>query len=98
MVFWNLQVDFVLMITKSCPGSDSASIGKGGGRRSKKGIKVHTWFETFYVGNDNPDSNPQSILAMNPSWGNKTKKDADSIYPSKSFSFLSLIFHQTKGF
>lgn len=40
MVFWNLQVDFVLMITKSCPGSDSASIGKGVGRRSKKGIKV----------------------------------------------------------
>lgn len=52
----------------------------------KKGIKVHTWFETFYVGNDNPDSNPQSILAMNPSWGNKTKKDADSIYPSKSLA------------
>ena len=50
----------------------------------KRGIKVHTWFETFYVGADNPNSNPNSILAMNPSWGNRTKKDMDSNEPSKS--------------
>ena len=43
----------------------------------KRGIKIHTWFETFYVGNQNPDYNPESILAKNPSWGNKIKKDAD---------------------
>jgi len=52
----------------------------------KRGMKVHTWFETFYAGNQNPDSNPQSILAMNPSWGNKTKKDADLPTPSRSAS------------
>lgn len=52
----------------------------------KRGMKVHTWFETFYTGNQNPDTNPQSILAMNPSWGNKTKKDADLSTPSRSTS------------
>jgi uncharacterized lipoprotein YddW (UPF0748 family) len=52
----------------------------------KRGIKVHTWFETFYVGNQNPDNDPQSILAKNPYWGNKTKKDADLTTPSRSTS------------
>lgn len=52
----------------------------------KRNIKIHTWFETFYVGNQNPDLNPQSILAKNPSWGNKTKKDVGSAYPSRSTS------------
>lgn len=52
----------------------------------KRGMKVHTWFETFYAGNQNPDTNPQSILAMNPSWGNKTQKDADLTIPSRSAS------------
>lgn len=52
----------------------------------KRGIKVHTWFETFYVGNQNPDNNPESILAKNPSWGNKTQKDADLLTPSRSAS------------
>ncbi len=52
----------------------------------KRGMKVHVWFETFYVGNDNPNSNPQSILALNPSWGNKTKRDADTFGYSKSAS------------
>lgn len=50
----------------------------------KRGIKVHTWFETFYVGADNPNSNPTSILAVNPAWGNRTKRDMDSNEPSKS--------------
>ncbi len=50
----------------------------------KRGIKVHTWFETFYAGNQNPNDNPKSILAMNPSWGNKTKKDANGTTPSKA--------------
>ena len=43
----------------------------------KRGIKVHTWFQSFYVGNQNPKSNPTSILAQHPEWGNKTKKCAD---------------------
>ena len=52
----------------------------------KRNIKVHTWFETFYVGNDNPNSNSTSILAVKPTWGNKTKRDVNSDSPSKSTS------------
>lgn len=50
----------------------------------KRGIRVHTWFETFYVGNENPENNPQSILSVNPSWSNRTKKDSESVSLSKS--------------
>mgnify|MGYP003571408491 CR=1 FL=1 len=49
----------------------------------RKKIKLHIWFETFYIGNENPASNPQNILFLNPEWGNKTKKDYDSITPLK---------------
>ena len=49
----------------------------------KEKIKLHIWFETFYVGNDNPNVNPQSILFLNPSWGNKNKKDYASLNPVK---------------
>lgn len=52
----------------------------------KRGIKVHIWFETFYVGNDNPKDNPKSILAVDPQWGNKTKRDFDSLNPVPSLS------------
>ena len=50
----------------------------------KRGIKVHTWFETFYAGNENPNSNEQSILAVNPSWANKNKRDANNDNISRS--------------
>lgn len=49
----------------------------------KEKIKLHIWFETFYVGNDNPNINPQSILFLNPSWSNKNKKEYTSINPVK---------------
>ena len=52
----------------------------------KRGIKIHVWFETFYAGNQNPNDNPNSILAKNPSWGNKLKKDINSPFPSKAVS------------
>lgn len=52
----------------------------------KRNMKIHTWFETFYVGVQNPNDCPQSILGMNPSWGNKMKKDINSVVPSKSTS------------
>lgn len=52
----------------------------------KRGIKVHIWFETFYAGNKNPKDNPKSILAVNPSWANVTKRDFDSITPVPSLS------------
>lgn len=44
----------------------------------KRDIKVHIWFQSFYVGNQSPDYNPSSILAVRPDWGNKTKKNANS--------------------
>ena len=50
----------------------------------KEKIELHIWFETFYLGNDNPANNPQHILFLNPSWGNKTKKDYLSINPTKA--------------
>lgn len=49
----------------------------------KEKIKLHIWFETFYVGGDSSNSSPQGILFLNPAWGNKTKKDYASITPSK---------------
>lgn len=52
----------------------------------KRGMKVHIWFETFYVGNKSPQDNPQSILAVKPDWGNKTKRDFDSLTPVPSLS------------
>ncbi len=52
----------------------------------KRNIKIHIWFETYYAGPQNPKDNPKSILGMNPSWGNKTRKDVDSFEPSKSTS------------
>ena len=44
----------------------------------KRGIKVHIWFESFYVGNKPPESNPRYILAVKPEWSNYQKKNADS--------------------
>lgn len=52
----------------------------------KRNIKVHIWFETFYVGNDNPKDNPRSILAVNSNWANVTKKNFDSLTPVPSLS------------
>ena len=52
----------------------------------KRGIKVNIWFETFYVGNENPKDNPKSIIAVNPSWANTTKRDFDSLNPVPSVS------------
>lgn len=43
----------------------------------KRGIKVHTWFESFYIGNKPPQNNPKSILAVKPNWMNRTKQKAD---------------------
>ncbi len=44
----------------------------------KRGIKVHIWFESFYVGNKPPETNPEFILAKKPEWANYQKKNADS--------------------
>lgn len=52
----------------------------------KRNIKVNIWFETFYVGNTNPNANSKSIIAVNPNWANTTKKDFDSGSPTPSLS------------
>lgn len=52
----------------------------------KRKIKVNIWFETFYVGNESPQLNSQSILAVKPEWANKTKKDYDKKEPTPSLS------------
>ena len=44
----------------------------------KRGIKVHIWFQTYYVGNKPPETNPEYILAKHPEWANRQKKTADS--------------------
>ena len=44
----------------------------------RRGIKVHIWFETFYVGNKPPESNPKYILAVRPEWANYQKRNVDS--------------------
>lgn len=43
-----------------------------------RGMKVHIWFQTFYVGNKPPETNPEYILAKRPEWANYQKKNADS--------------------
>ena len=43
----------------------------------KRNIKVHCWFESFYVGNKSPDTNPNSILAKRPEWMNRPRLKAD---------------------
>ena len=44
----------------------------------RRGIKVHIWFQTFYVGNKSPETNPGYILAQKPEWANRQKKNANS--------------------
>lgn len=44
----------------------------------KRNIKVHIWFQTFYVGNKPPETHPQYILAQRPQWANYQKKNANS--------------------
>ena len=52
----------------------------------KNNIKVHIWFETFYVGNQPPNSNPNNILAVKPQWGNKTRQFYESGNATPSLS------------
>lgn len=52
----------------------------------KNNMKVHIWFETFYVGNQRPETNPENILAVRPEWANKIKKNANLNVPTPSVS------------
>ena len=44
----------------------------------KRDIKVHIWFQTFYVGNKPPETHPEYILAQKPTWANYQKKNVYS--------------------
>ena len=44
----------------------------------KRNIKVHIWFQTFYVGNKSPETHPEYILAQKPHWANSQKRNAFS--------------------
>ena len=52
----------------------------------KRDMKVHIWFQSFYVGNATPSKNPQSILAIKPEWGNKIQKEYQNSKPTSSKS------------
>lgn len=52
----------------------------------KRNIKVNIWFETFYVGNKNPNCNPKHVLSMYPEWANTTKIGYASTTPVASLS------------
>jgi uncharacterized lipoprotein YddW (UPF0748 family) len=44
----------------------------------RQGLKLHIWFETFYIGNKAPRSSQKHILSVYPEWSNRTKLTADS--------------------
>lgn len=43
----------------------------------ERNIKIHIWFESFYIGNKSPEINEKSILKVKPDWQNRTKQKAD---------------------
>ena len=52
----------------------------------KRNMKIHIWFESFYVGNKNPKSSPCHILRVKPGWANTTKALYTSDEPVYSIS------------
>lgn len=52
----------------------------------KRNMKVHVWFETFYVGNDKPQTTPKHVLNVYPTWANKRLYNYDSPEPVPSLS------------
>lgn len=52
----------------------------------KRNIKIHVWFETYYVGNDNPKTTPNHILSVYPNWTNKRLMNYDAQDPVPSLS------------
>ena len=44
----------------------------------KRGLKIHCWFESFYMGNISPGYDDKSILTVYPDWGNKNLANYDS--------------------
>ncbi len=51
----------------------------------KRGMKIHIWFQVFYVGNDDVSATPGHVLFVYPEWANVQKKNAlkDGPQPSR---------------
>ncbi len=52
----------------------------------KRNMKLHVWFETFYVGNENPQTTPNHVLSVYPMWGNRRLSNYDSEFLEPSLS------------
>lgn len=52
----------------------------------KRDIKIHVWFESFYVGNKYDLMDKKNILNVYPNWINKTKANYNSSEPVPSLS------------
>lgn len=52
----------------------------------KRDIKIHVWFESFYVGNKYDAQDAEHILNVYPQWINKTKAAYNSVEPVPSLS------------
>ena len=52
----------------------------------KHNMKIHIWFETFYVGNNNPETSTNEILSIYPHWSNKRLYNYNSQIPVSSLS------------
>lgn len=52
----------------------------------KRNMKVHIWFECFYLGNDKPQDVPNHILSIYPEWSNKRLSNYTSKEPVFSVS------------
>lgn len=50
----------------------------------KNNMKVHIWFETYYVGNEKPMQTPYHVLNIYPSWSNKRLTSYESSLPVPS--------------
>lgn len=52
----------------------------------KRGMKLHVWFQTFYLGNEDISKNPKHVLAVHPDWANLQKKYYNAGKPMPSAS------------
>ena len=52
----------------------------------KRNMKVHIWFESFYVGNDKHQTTPNHVLSVYPTCANKRLSNYDSEIPVPSLS------------
>ena len=64
---------------KNFRGYDALSVWVRGAH--KRNMKLHVWFESFYIGNNLPQEDAYSILAIRPSWGNRNKANSESNQP-----------------